>query len=865
MRYRYLKTFVVLLVSSLALPALADPCGMVPPIYPAGQPSPIARTGLQQTYVFFKDGVETFVIHPGFTGKVDEFGMLIPFPAVPAIRKVPDHIFPHIAAAVDPPEVVVDLRPRFFAKKARAIFNGRVTQQQSLQYQRDEVKVLKKEAVGMYEVAVLGAGSAKALKRWMDDHGFQFPKGMEDVCEDYILEKWCFVAVKTKVGQKEGANPKPGQRQVNTKLPDGSTFDGHVQGMGFRFEVDELVVPMRLGAFNDGDLRNIVYLMTDKPRKIRSIPEEYVVRQVSGEQLIKNVTEPLPIRIIGGTEKDIPDHRRRTLPQERNPVPHNGAAKELFASDLLASQSDNLSLPHEEQEKVLLRVGERFGLRGADIDKLNAQALAQSRDKTLKGSLAALKDMTLTVVDGDFPRELLAKQNLTFAEYRMPRKRNTVEAYDAKTNKPSGKKPGVRKIGALSPIDQDAIVGAAGGLPTRAEGHTAGQVRHGESACVRTSSDTLAWLLSAFGVGLLGMTLFIRRKRRMGSTFRIVTVFALSLALSGAAALAQDKKDADEPAKKPSVRELLRDLSDGDKAEEAVAALVKRADESKELLKGEAVEGNDFTRRGWAIVALSEIGGKEIDALLTKVHSDDKQPMLVRTWAAAARVSMTQSTDDLIAKASLISQFPALGRPIGMRVIEALKQGKETSAEGILTVSLRVPQLQGALVPTILALGPDKLVIALTGAKDQNVRRQAAAYLGTLAQQGNDKVGAKVATAYKFDPMAKKVVWSGGPLFIPGIRWSKEDARSLVGHLISWHLWCDIKGKKAEQKKIHNNIRSLGLAGAAGYRSPGFQEATTVKWLEVWGRAVGKEELAKLLKTQQADKIKKYAAVLAKL
>lgn len=98
--------------------ASADPCGMVPPIYP-GQEIPLSRVGLQQTYVSYKDGVETFVIRPGFTGKVDQFGMLIPFPTPPAIRKVPDHIFGHIAAAVDPPEVVVDLRYLFqrdFAK-----------------------------------------------------------------------------------------------------------------------------------------------------------------------------------------------------------------------------------------------------------------------------------------------------------------------------------------------------------------------------------------------------------------------------------------------------------------------------------------------------------------------------------------------------------------------------------------------------------------------------------------------------------------------------------------------------------------------------------------------------------------------------
>jgi len=62
--------------------------------------------------------------------------------------------------------------------------------------------------------------------------------------------------------------------------------------------------------------------------------------------------------------------------------------------------------------------------------------------------------MTLTVVDGDFPREVLGKQNLTFAEYKMPTKRNRAEHYDATKKAPGGKKEGVLKLGA---IDFDAL------------------------------------------------------------------------------------------------------------------------------------------------------------------------------------------------------------------------------------------------------------------------------------------------------------------------------------------------------------------------------------------------------------------------
>src|SRR5438477_4770781 len=123
MRRRHTLTGIALLALShwFSTEAFADPCGMVPPIYVTDNTS-LVRVGDEQTYVFFKDGLETFVIRPGFSGKVEDFGMLISFPTPPALRKVSEDIFPQIAKSIDPPEVVLDLRPQmnFFALGAPA-------------------------------------------------------------------------------------------------------------------------------------------------------------------------------------------------------------------------------------------------------------------------------------------------------------------------------------------------------------------------------------------------------------------------------------------------------------------------------------------------------------------------------------------------------------------------------------------------------------------------------------------------------------------------------------------------------------------------------------------------------------------------
>jgi hypothetical protein len=413
--------------------AAADPCGMVPPIY-TGPGVPITRVGPQRTYVFYKDGVETYVIRPGFSGKVADFGMLIPFPTAPALRKVPDTIFPQIAAAVDPPEVVVDLRPRRYLEmddeKAEMVPKA-AAREEALAF--NEVKVLKQEAVGMYEVTVLAAGSAQALQKWMDEHGYKYPKGMDEVVNDYVKLNWVWVAEKTRVGNKPATDPKPGMRDVNPALPPGSSFDGYVQAMGFRFKVDKPVVPMRLSPFNEGEKRQIVYYLTDKPVKFDGMPETLVKRQISGGRLLKNVTELLPLRVIGG---HLSGDELLQYKAQRDPTPHNGEAKALFASDLLAMKSGELSLSTEEKEKELLNIGESLDLRGPEIDTLHEAEIAGARDEAAKKSLGLLDGMSITVVDGDFPIDYMKEHDLTVSRFEMPKTHNKLAEYDCKNEGP---------------------------------------------------------------------------------------------------------------------------------------------------------------------------------------------------------------------------------------------------------------------------------------------------------------------------------------------------------------------------------------------------------------------------------------------
>jgi hypothetical protein len=398
----------------------ADPCGMVPPIGVTTGQGVLQRDGAQRTYVMHSNGVETLALRPGFSGNVDEFGMLIPFPSVPEIRKIDDNTFAHIEGAIEPPKMtvnVMDYRP-MPVKSSRS---SRGPQTESVSMSEDalsynEVAVLKEEAIGMYQVAVLQAGSPKALSRWMEENEYQYPAGMDAVVADYVDEAWCFVAVKAKVGGGPGVAPGPGLRSVNPDRPSGSSFDGFVQGMGFRFETKEPVVPMRLSVFNGEGPRNVIYMLTDQPVKIKDVPASLVQLQLSGEQLHKNLTQPIEQVFVGGDPKDVSDQLPALEPQ-RDPGLYNGVARDLFAGDLLALRTGALSLAVEEEEKELLNISESLNLRGPEIDGLHGSFMKTQRAIAVDGALDDIKELHLSVIDGVLPSEILAGQNLTFETY----------------------------------------------------------------------------------------------------------------------------------------------------------------------------------------------------------------------------------------------------------------------------------------------------------------------------------------------------------------------------------------------------------------------------------------------------------------
>lgn len=673
--------------------AVADPCGMVPPPW-TGTGPPIARVGAQRTYVFFRDGIESLTIRPEFEGRADEFGMLIPFPSPPSVTKAPDDVFEQIQSAVDPPAYVVPPLPRGPA-------SGGLIRSEIAGLRFDTVEVLRQEAVGIYDVAVLQAGSAQALERWMTQHGYRYPEGMGGVAQEYVEQGWCFVAVKTRVGQMPGIEPRPGMRDVETELPAGSTFRGAVQAMTFRFRVDAAVVPMRLSAFNDGPLRNQVYVLAERPVCFAELDQGLVVRQLPGTELVRNLTGPLDVLWpADGAPGELP---ASWAVARRDPRPSNAGARDLFLADLVSACAGELTPPWDASEDELVEVGFRLGMTNEHVDALHREAVRASHAEELEERLDDLAEMTLTVLDGDFPRGVLRLKNLTLAHFELPAERNRREVYDA-------------RHGGPPPEREGALVSPAG-----------------------------------------------QRYRLPGRP--------------------------DEPDRANEVERRIAELLgfEPDAPRRDVAAVLE-AREHRELASLLPL-ARDAGLAGWAVVALRDARRADLLGELTR---DTRTPEMTRVWAAGAAIPLAAEAEELVGLLRAAGSHPALGEPLGRRVVASADAGDE----GVWSELHELRMFGfGAFADDALrreihdTIGHERLLARAFSTEDGG---EQFALNRELARLGGERPRV-VAGAYlehlRFDADADDPPWGRGALFLPGLPWSGEELDALRAVFGAWRGW----------------------------------------------------------------------------
>ena len=288
---------------------------------------------------------------------------------------------------------------------------------------------------------------------------------------------------------------------------------------------------------------------------------------------------------------------------------------------------------------------------------------------------------------------------------------------------------------------------------------------------------------------------------------------------------------------------LLADLSDQSRADSARVALVAMGNDALPALEAAARNDDSLVARGWAVRAIADIDDPGADATLTRLHDDTELPQLVQAWAAAGRINRATTLDEALALAPMTARFPALSRPMKMKISSI--DGGITDAGGAIAMMVADPALQSLLAPLVMEMKPDELVETMITHDNMEVRRTAAGFLATMSRTDANVLDATIR-GYDFTPGVAEVPWTGGPLYIPAAQWGSDTARELIENLISWHLYCQLNNLQGEQQQINNNLRSVGFVNAAGYDAWNLPQDTD-GLLVFWGQNEGSRALSRIL------------------
>ena len=228
----------------------------------------------QQALICFSNGVERLVIETRFTGAGTNFAWVVPLPSQPVIEEATTGLFPTLQYLFRP-QVIHEV-PRYyigvlvvlgliiFLRRAHeagiagvvvlvllmlmlfaAVLFPRLGSANRMSMGMPDspqnVSILNRKMVGIFETVTLTAREARALENWLRDNEFAAPPDARPVIDDYLKDGWVFVAAKVR---RDSAS-------LDTSTP---------HPLSFTFKTDKPVYPMRLTRLDNKPLSVELYV-----------------------------------------------------------------------------------------------------------------------------------------------------------------------------------------------------------------------------------------------------------------------------------------------------------------------------------------------------------------------------------------------------------------------------------------------------------------------------------------------------------------------------------------------------------------------------------------------------------------------------
>lgn len=255
--------FLVLLAVGLISPSNASADGMfVAPKFVWDRHKDINEP-TQKAIIVYDGGMEDLILQVKYEGPVDEFGWLVPVPALPTVKEGSMACFYELSQFT---------QRRFehpwshFAGQNRGILLDNSVAAAGAA--PPPVTVIETKTVGAYEIAVLSATDSDALKNWLQDNQFYIPEDKSDVIKGYIDQGWYFVAVRINLSKSGGFQVVSAPRQHRTgseswKLP--KLSKGELNPLQITFASDRCIFPLKISSANGKSSEVQVYVLSPEP------------------------------------------------------------------------------------------------------------------------------------------------------------------------------------------------------------------------------------------------------------------------------------------------------------------------------------------------------------------------------------------------------------------------------------------------------------------------------------------------------------------------------------------------------------------------------------------------------------------------
>ena len=143
--------------------------------------------------------IEHFIRRARFDANATDLGFLVPTPSLPTLHEANNGLFSELQTPMRPEtRELEDNSPQFYSLflpaplRARAMAGGGIMSKGA----RQQITLLAEQTVGDYDAAILKAGDAASLNRWLGRNGYPSNETLTNWLRPYIEKGWIVTAFK---------------------------------------------------------------------------------------------------------------------------------------------------------------------------------------------------------------------------------------------------------------------------------------------------------------------------------------------------------------------------------------------------------------------------------------------------------------------------------------------------------------------------------------------------------------------------------------------------------------------------------------------------------------------------------------------